>query len=589
MLPFGSRTEALPIPPRLSLFHPLLGAFLLLAVTAAVYAPTLGHSFVWDDHEQIVNNAYLRDWKSLPEFWKTDILSLSRTGQGRSNYYRPLFYVQCLVYYKAFGLDTAAWHALAILHHFLACLAAWFFLERLAFPRGVALGAALLFAVHPVHGESVSWLAAAFNDPPAATASLLALAAYAGWMRSGRTSRAALAAAGFAAALLLKESALSGLLLAPLVAWYVGREVALPPRLKRARALAGYVPWIAVAALYFAVRTRTVLDPFGMSPGTPSVRELVPTFPILVLFYVKTLLWPWGLSPSYPLRYVTEWSVPALLALLGAGLLVLAAAWATRGRAVLRFAVLWTAAALLPALNIFSFREYYLVHQRYLYLAVLGLCLAVAWALATAVSSPAARRALFGGVMLLWSASTVHHDRFWATDTALWRRIVEVDPGNPAGFDWLGTRALEAGDLDGAEALFHRSLAADASSPLGARNLAVLLHLRRGRPAEALPYYERALAAFQRLEPRYHDDHLSCRVNYAVALDQLGRHEEAVRILVDVARTPPHPKAAFRNAAVLLERLGRTTDVEEILIEGTARHPEDALLARMLADVRGTR
>ena len=584
MLPSAPGAEALPNPPTMRRI--LAAALLLLAVNLAVYGPTLSHSFVWDDHEQVVDNARLRDWKSLPEFWKADILSLSRPGSVRSNYYRPLFFVQYLLYYQAFGLDTVAWHALAIVHHFLACLAAWAFLARLGFSFEVALSASLLFAVHPAHGESVSWIAAAFNDPPAATALLLALSAFTLWMRGGRPRHAALAAAGFAVALCLKESALSGLLLLPLVAWFVGREVPLAPGQKRARALAGFAPWIAVAVLYFLVRARAVLDPFGMSPGTPPLLALLPTFPILMLFYVRLLVWPMGLSPSYPLRYVTDPLAPAaVLSMAGLALLALVLWRVTRGRPVLRSAALWTVLAVLPALNVFSFREYYLVHQRYLYLAALGLCLAVAWLL-VGVRAPLVRRGILAGVVLLWSASDLYHDRFWATDTALWRRIGEIDPGNPAAFDWLGARAVEAGDLDGAEALYRRSMAADPGSPLGAWNLAVLLHVRRGRPADALPYYERALAVFRKLEPRYHNEHLSALINYGACLDQVGRHREALQAFLHARRTPPHPARAFANAAVLLQREGRAGDVEAVLQEGLAWHPQDAALARMLAEIR---
>jgi tetratricopeptide (TPR) repeat protein len=188
--------------------------------------------------------------------------------------------------------------------------------------------------------------------------------------------------------------------------------------------------------------------------------------------------------------------------------------------------------------------------------------------------------------VVLWSASTVYHDRFWASDTALWRRIAEVDPGNPAAFDWLGAQAVEAGDLDAAEALYRRSMAADPGSPLGAWNLAVLLHVRRAHPADALPYYERALAAFRRLEPRYHDEHLNAWINYGACLDQVGRHADALQVFLDARRTPPHPARAFANAAVLLQQEGRFRDVEAVLVEGLGWHPQDAVLSRMLAETR---
>ena len=108
----------------------------------------------------------------------------------------------------------------------------------------------------------------------------------------------------------------------------------------------------------------------------------------------------------------------------------------------------------------------------------------------------------------------------------------------------------------------------------------MLLHLRRGQAAEALPYYERALKAFRRLEPRYHDEHLGARLNYGVCLDHVGRYEDALRTFRDVGRTPPHPAAAFRNAAVLLQREGRTDEVDAVLSEGIAWHPEDAASPR---------
>jgi hypothetical protein len=69
----------------------------LVALVVAVYAPTLRYGFVWDDHEQVVDNPHIRDWSSLPELFRHDVLQLSRGGEARSNYYRPLFWVQYLV------------------------------------------------------------------------------------------------------------------------------------------------------------------------------------------------------------------------------------------------------------------------------------------------------------------------------------------------------------------------------------------------------------------------------------------------------------------------------------------------------------
>src|SRR5712691_9463851 len=165
----------------------LLACFSVLVLAAIVFAPTLRHTFVWDDLEQVRDNEFIRHWSSFREFWLKDILVLSRKGgELHSNYYRPLFYVQYLLLYKAFGLHAAAWHAIAILLHALTSCAVLLFVRRLRLSLEVAWMSALLFVVHPVHGESVSWIAAAFNDPPAAAFLLLGLTAHVAWLRAGR-------------------------------------------------------------------------------------------------------------------------------------------------------------------------------------------------------------------------------------------------------------------------------------------------------------------------------------------------------------------------------------------------------------------
>jgi tetratricopeptide (TPR) repeat protein len=586
----------------------------LVALVVAVYAPTLRHGFVWDDHEQVVDNPHIRDWSSLPELFRHDVLQLSRGGEARSNYYRPLFWVQYLVYYRLFGTQPAGWHAMAILHHALATLAALVLLVRLGLPRPVAGWAAALFAVHPAHGESVAWVAAAFNDPPAATAVLLGLAAWAGWHRTGRAGWLAPAALGYAVALGLKESSLAMLALVPLVDWYL-TSTGGPPgkpsgtatdtdgdpsdrgaersiRRSLGRRVAGYAPFVALTVLYFAIRKLTILTAFGVYDRAMPLGELAATLPGLLLFYLRVLVWPFGLAPSYPIRAATGWGAPELAAA-AAVLAVAAAVWlAARRRPVVGLAALWTLCCLAPALNVRSFRPTYLVHQRYLYLAVLGVCLAAAWIAWKLIARPAARAfrpaagwALLAGLAAVWAASTLAHHRYWADDEALWRRVAAVDPANPASFDWLGARALDEGRVEDAEALFRRAIDADPESPWGWRNLALLVHTRRHRPAEALPLYERALAAFEARGGADPEAVSRVRVSRAVCLAETGRRGEALDRLLEIAEAPPYPAEAARNAAVLLAGTGGREAVAVVLERAAARHPDDPELRSMLVDV----
>lgn len=559
----------------------------IAALVVAVYAPTLGYGFVWDDHEQVLDNPHLKSWSSFPSFFQRDVLALTRAGEQRSNYYRPLFFVCYLVLYQLFGASALAWHAVAVALHLAATLAAWAFLRRLRLGEDVALLGALLFAVHPAHGESVAWVATAFNDPPASALMLLGLIAHVKWLEAtaagGRGGRWLAAGAGcYAAALGFKEAALAMLALVPLTEHFLDRARPL------ARRLAGLAPYVGVTVAYFAVRKLVLTTLIGVFQG-PGWSEVLPTLPRLGLAYIEFLLWPLGLAPSYPLRWVEGWGSVAAW---GSTLVLLAVAagvlLAARRAPVVGYGALWCLVCLAPAFNVRGFRPAYLAHQRYLYLAALGLCLIVAWLLVEKVPRPRLRYGLAAALLAVWAASNLYHDRFWASDVALWQRVGEVDPGNSAAFDWLGGRAMSEGRLDEAEALFGRSIAADPSSPLGYRNLAVLLHARRRQPARALPLYEQALSAFAG-RAGYTEEAAQTRVNHGACLAELGRTQEALATFLAAAESPPYPAEAARNAAVLLRAAGRLGDAERVLRSGATRHPEDAGLARMLADLERLR
>ena len=568
-----------------------LSVFVLAIV---VFAPTLGYTFVWDDLEQVRDNEFIRHWSSFREFWLKDILALSRKGgEFHSNYYRPLFYVQYLLYYKAFGLSTAAWHAMAIFVHGLAASAVLLFVRRIGLSLEIAWMTALLFVVHPAHGESVSWIAAAFNDPPAAAFLLLGLTAHAAWLMGGRRFLIGLGLVGYAGALCLKESGLSMLLLVPLVSWFVAGSRPWKER------FAGYAPYLGLTVVYFGVRAATIGTAFGIYTNTKSIADLAPTFPMLGAFYARLLVWPLQISPSYPLRYVEGWGDPkawgwfVFLLALAAVIFVL-----TRGRRVPRFGALWIVCCIWPVFNIRSFLPTYLAHQRYLYIAALGLCVALAWALATWIGSRGLRWGVLGAVLLAWSASNLYHDRFWATDTALWTRICEVDPKNPAGFDWLGAQAMDAartaaaegrkeeadGKLTEAETLFRKSIEADPGAALGYRNLAVVLHTRRNQPDKAIPFYEKAI---ERLEARQQIDPtplIDARVGRAACLAEVGRVDEALREFLQLAETPPYSAHAAENAAVLYLQAKRPALVETTLARALDHHPSDPGLLRKMAE-----
>jgi protein O-mannosyl-transferase len=607
----------------------------LLLTACLAFGGTVGYGFVWDDHEQVVDNAALRSWDHLGDFWTTDVLGTTRETGERSNYYRPLFFVEYLLLYQAFGLDARAWHAGAILLHLLAAVVGWRLLRRLGVEPALALLAALLFLAHPVHTESVSWIAAAYNDAPTAILLLLALAAHLLWLR--RSSPWALAGAGlaFALALCIKETGLSLLLLLPVAeayercderwrrtllpyggllsllalglvaeaagwlpaswgAWAIlGFQVALCAlgagligRRTRISSVGAWSVYVGLALAYFHARRMFIVTTLGALGAHVSWPRLAATQPLLLGYYLRFIVWPWGLSPSYPLRYVS--GDTAVAATLWAAALVVAgvAVWRfARARRLVALGLLWLVACLLPALDVQPFREAYLVHHRYLYLAILGPCLIIAWALLRAPWPRAVKAAASILAVAALTTASAAQNHFWRSDRDLWLRVAEVDPANVAAPDWLGRDALDAGRIDEAERWLRRSVEVAPSSGRGAYNLALLLHRERHDPRSALPWYEAALRVLRRDDPEEREIYLRSALNYAAALAQTGSVDRALDMLLELAGPPHYLTDAARNAAVLLVQRGEPDRALEIIAAALAQHPGDSVLTTMRRDL----
>src|SRR3984893_18299254 len=127
-------------------------------VTFVVYSGTLSFDFVWDDWPQIVNSPIIRSWSNLPRAFGSDLWYHVARHQV---YYRPLFVAWSMLNYSLFGLKPWGWHLGALLLHVCAVFSMFWLVRRLGLDYWSAALATLIFALHPVHIEPVSWVSAA--------------------------------------------------------------------------------------------------------------------------------------------------------------------------------------------------------------------------------------------------------------------------------------------------------------------------------------------------------------------------------------------------------------------------------------------
>jgi hypothetical protein len=490
-------------------------AVVLLAV-AAGYAPSLGSELVWDDRIHIVGNSAVEEAR-----W-SELLS-APVG----NYYRPLVFASFALDFALGGGTPALFHLTnLILQGVVSCLllaAA----VALGAPRGAALAAALLFALHPVQSEAVLYvsgrpdlLAAGF-----ALGALLFHARAAGWLGAAGGRLAFPAALGcFALSLGCKEStALLPLALA------VGDRLFERPGGREGRAdLPRWAAYAVALAAYALWRVGLDGEPLVLA-APPDLAAGLAGVSAAVAGYARLLVLPAGLHLERFVSGGTPW-------IWGAGL-VLVACWlagALRSTPPVRFWLTWAAAAYLPVANLIPVYPglppgTVFAPEHFLYLPSTGLCVAASLTLAPRLPPRAAVAAL-GLTLLVFVWILYDRTQDWRDEEALYTHTLEHAPESARVRLNLGNLYLERGEARGAVDQFAAGLAAHPDDPDLLTN-AGLAWLSLRRFAEA----ERALRRVVEIEP----DEAQGWANLAALYGTTGRTLAAGRAYAEALRRDP--------------------------------------------------
>ena len=277
----------------------LLGFLLLCAVLP--YVNTLLNAFVYDDSTQVLANPYIQSFRHLRKIFTTTVWSYLGPP-GLTNYYRPVMTLGYLLCYQLYGPVSYGFHlANILLHTAIVCLLFWV-TQRMFHNRSLALVAAVIFALHPIHSQSVAWIAAV-TDLELAFFYLLSFWFFldAALPGGGRSAAAQLGMVGsFALALLSKEPAMTLPLLATIYEHgYRDDRAETTWRQKVAR----YCPLWLLAGAYVLLRVRFfgAMAPVLQRPLLTWHESFLSAI-ALVGQYLWKLLWPVQLCAFYVFR-----------------------------------------------------------------------------------------------------------------------------------------------------------------------------------------------------------------------------------------------------------------------------------------------
>ncbi|HQR31241.1 MAG TPA: glycosyltransferase family 39 protein, partial [Blastocatellia bacterium] len=149
---------------------------LVLAITLLVFVNSLSGEFVYDDSFQILKNPTVQSAGNIPAMFTQGVWQFMTSDPSKAVglYYRPMFNSLLIVNYQLFGFSPFGWHLVSLLLHLAATFLVFRLVRAWDQSREVAVLAALLFGVHPIHVESVAWVSGV-PDPLATVFVLLAL------------------------------------------------------------------------------------------------------------------------------------------------------------------------------------------------------------------------------------------------------------------------------------------------------------------------------------------------------------------------------------------------------------------------------
>ena len=577
----------------------------LVIATLAIYSRTFGYGFVaYDDDKYVYENPVLRAGLTGANLaWALKTFYFAN--------WSPLTWISYMADVQLFGLNAGEMHAVNVLLHAGAMLLLFLALVRMTRQPWRCALVAGLFALHPLNVQTVAWISDR-KDVLCAFFAALTLFLYAGYAKASTPARYVPFTLAFALSLTAKTMAVTLPFVLLLLDFW-------PLRRWGRRAILEKLPLIAMAAIA-SVLTFLAQRDYTANRGAVAVLEHVPLAAraanalVSYIAYVAMAVWPANLAAVYPPR---PYNIASALAAAAILLTVTAAAvkWVRRYPWFLT-GWLWYLGMLVPVIGIVPQVGDQIMADRYVYLPMVGLWVAVVWTAAEAIGErlPMLRAAAI--VSLLWlgalAATAARQATYWPGSRTLFEHALAVTDGNYIMANNLGViLARQPGEAAQAMALFRQALAfapyhAATHANLGSELMksgqwdearkhletAVRLDRRLAAPQADLGIVMAAEGDYQEALPRFEEslrlnpEQPEAQNNICGVLLQLGRPAEAAAHCTEALKARPDYAKARINLARALALQGRRAEAERELDLVLQRNPNDFAARQALLDLR---
>ncbi|MGD0215956.1 MAG: tetratricopeptide repeat protein [Desulfobaccales bacterium] len=576
----------------------IIACLFLVVATLATYSDLRTHQFInYDDSLYVTENPMVQGGLTL-----SGLIGAFNTTCAAL--WHPLTMLSLMVDSQLFGLHAEGFLLTNLLFHIANALLLFLWLRRTTGALGPSFLVAALFALHPLHVESVAWVAER-KDVLSTFFWLLTMWAYVWYVESPGLRRYLLILACFILGLLAKPMLVTlplVLLLLdywPLHRWTPNRPAVVSSSKGRSRGssdsktqqgasikrLVGEKsPLLVISALFsivafYAQRQAEAISTLSSLPIPNRLANAI----VAYVSYLGQMFWPAHLAVLYPL---SRHNVPigqALLASLALAVLTFLALRQVRRHPYLLVGWLWYLGTLVPVIGLVQVGEQAMA-DRYTYVPFIGLFIMVAYGMAELTARWRVARFLLplgAGVVLsaLMICSWVQVS-YWRDSISLFEHTLKVTRNNFIIHNDLGGTLAQQGKLDQAIAHYDEALRLRPDYVEAHYNLGVALD-GQGQLDQAIAHYAEAL----RLKPDYAEAHN----NLGVDLAQQGKIDEAITRFQKAIQINPDFQAAYANLGFALAKQGNIDKAIIIYQHDLKNNPNDTFAQKMLITLKAQR
>lgn len=506
------------------------GILIVISIILAVIIPylnSLHNPFIWDEEVMIVGNPIIKDWKRLPDVFKTSIFGSPIKASG---FYRPVYTLSFMLDYSLWQLNAAGYHLFNMLLHILNGIFLYVLLTRLRLRRRIAWLASLLFVLFPINCHVVALVAGRIE----LILGLLSLLCVISFLDSAEKQKSCFLGAIilFISSLFTKESAL----MLPFIT--LSYALIFLEKDKRRRTILPLAVLMGALFIYSALRYLFLGNPLHETLSLineASFLERLYTFPRIILTYMQVTVMPVVLKSEYHFVAHTFRDPYVWLGAIGLALIFYLTLKSLKpGRHALFFSC-WFLIGLAPYSNLIIPLHATLM-EHWGYLSSMGLAVLMSMAISNIAEKILRwQRRVFvtaiAALMIFYAVRIIERNKEWKDPFILYQRDSKREPDSFLLHCNLGVEYFRKGMVEDAkkEFILSNKVSPSENYDVACNNLGVI-YAREGRISDAVSCYKQSIALN----------------NYALAYANLGElyngfkmHKDAVSVLEEGARLNP--------------------------------------------------